>query len=68
VPCLQLIEQGRVKLNGKLVTTQGVKVDPLKDMVEVDGKPLVAGTQHVYFLVNKPKARTSCSAGPPRCR
>ncbi len=33
-------------------------MDPQKDLVEVDGKPLLTGAPNVYFLVNKPKART----------
>ncbi len=34
----RLIEQGRVKVNGKIVQTLGSKIDENKDRVEVDGK------------------------------
>jgi 23S rRNA pseudouridine2605 synthase len=36
----ELIRQGQVKVNGKTVTTLGVKVDPLRDRIEVGGKPI----------------------------
>ncbi len=50
----RLIEQGRVKVNGKIVQTLGSKIDENKDRIEVDGKT-VEGTQgKVYMLLNKP--------------
>ena len=54
----RLIEEGRVLLNGKPLTQQGMKIDPLTDKVKVDGKAvrLYAPGDHtkVYFLLNKP--------------
>jgi len=49
----KLIEEGRVALNGAVVTTLGAKVGP-QDRVEVDGKP-VRPRGGVYVLLNKPK-------------
>ncbi len=50
----RLIEQGRVKVNGKIVHTLGSKIDENKDRIEVDGKT-VEGTQgKIYMLLNKP--------------
>lgn len=50
----RLIEQGRVKVNGKIVQTLGSKIDENKDRIEVDGK-IVEGTQgKIYILLNKP--------------
>lgn len=53
--CEEYIEQGRVKLNGKTVTTQGIKVNPEKDKIEFDGK-LVSkkAKEYTYILLNKP--------------
>ncbi|MFO7981063.1 MAG: S4 domain-containing protein, partial [Candidatus Aminicenantes bacterium] len=34
----KLIEQGRVRVNGKVVTMLGTKIIPKQDKVEVDGK------------------------------
>jgi len=50
----ELILAGRVRVNGRVVTELGTKVDPHKDRVEVDGKRLVA-EKPVYYLVNKPR-------------
>lgn len=49
----ELIAEGRVKVNGKIVKEQGVKVPP-SDKVEVDGIP-VEREQPVYFLLYKPR-------------
>ncbi len=50
----ELILAGRVRVNGRIVTELGTKVDPHKDRVEVDGKRLVA-EKPVYYVVNKPR-------------
>lgn len=50
-----LIEQGRVGVNGKIVTQLGTKVDPRQDVITVDGQPI--STQNispVYVMLNKP--------------
>ena len=36
----ELITQGRVSINGRVVTQLGVKVDPAHDVVCLDGVPL----------------------------
>ena len=43
--CEELIEQGRVKVDGKVIRTQGLKIDPIKAKVEVDNETITA----VYF-------------------
>jgi 23S rRNA pseudouridine2605 synthase len=50
-----LIAAGRVTVNGKVVTEQGTKVDPVRDHVKVDGKHLSAAQPFVYLVLNKPK-------------
>jgi pseudouridine synthase len=50
----QLIAAGRVRVNGEIVTTTGVKVDPETDVISVDGKPAQRGVEFVYVIVNKP--------------
>lgn len=49
-----LIRAGRVRVNGRIVTELGTKVDAHKDRVEVDGKRLVA-EKPVYYFVHKPR-------------
>jgi len=49
----ELIAEGRVKVNGKVVTEPGTKVD-VHDEVMVDNQPLNK-EEKVYYLLNKPK-------------
>ncbi len=52
--CDKLIEEGKVKVNGK-VCGLGAEIDENKDVVTVDGRAVEKGTQHRYYLMNKPK-------------
>ena len=49
-----IIQQGRVTVNGITVTEMGIKADPEKDQVAVDGKPVAAAEEKYYLLLNKP--------------
>lgn len=58
-----LISQGRVTVNGITVTEQGIKIDPQKDRVEVDGK-LLRPEEKVYILLYKPAGYLSSVSDP----
>jgi 23S rRNA pseudouridine2605 synthase len=60
----QLISAGRVAVNGKIVTEQGVKADPSTDTITLDGKPLQPAQRFVYFLLNKPKGYVTTVTDP----
>jgi 23S rRNA pseudouridine2605 synthase len=49
----ELIQAGRVAVNGAVVTQLGTKVGPA-DRISVDGKPVNRRPQHTYVLLNKP--------------
>ncbi|MGE0550345.1 MAG: pseudouridine synthase [Kofleriaceae bacterium] len=49
-----LITEGRVSVNGEVVTVLGTKIDPDTDRVTVDGEAVVA-LDTFYVLLNKPK-------------
>jgi 23S rRNA pseudouridine2605 synthase len=51
----ELIEQGRVQVNGTVVTELGTKADPGRDHIRVDGKLLQGAERLRYFVLNKPK-------------
>jgi 23S rRNA-/tRNA-specific pseudouridylate synthase len=52
----ELITQGRVVINGQVVTELGAKANPLSDRIEVDGRKITSGGQpKAYILLNKPK-------------
>lgn len=61
--CEELIGQGRVTVNGKLVNTLGTKVDPANDVIAVDGKP-VAQQKKIYIAFHKPKGVITSAKDP----
>lgn len=60
----ELITQGRVTVNGQVVTELGSKADPQTDHIKVDGKLLHAPERHVYLLLNKPKGYVTTVSDP----
>ncbi len=52
--CETIIADGRVTVNGK-VAALGMKADPGKDRILVDGKPISPGESLVYIALNKPR-------------
>lgn len=61
--CEELIEQGRVEVNGKRVTEQGKRVDPQNDEIKVDGLT-VATQSYLFFALNKPAGVVSTMEDP----
>lgn len=61
--CELIIEEGRVEIDGQIVTKLGMKVDPDKQQIFVDAQRLVVqGLQ--YFILNKPAGVLSTSKDP----
>ena len=60
----ELITQGRVAVNGQIVTELGSKADPERDHIKVDGKPLHLSDRHIYLLLNKPKGYVTTLSDP----
>lgn len=52
--CEELIEQGRVTVNGKKVDSQGRRVHPEQDLITVDGEKITKGFSVVVLMMNKP--------------
>lgn len=53
--CEGLIADGRAAVNGVTVHQMGLKVDPAKDVVAVDGKTVAPKPILVYVMLNKPE-------------
>jgi len=51
--CEELIREGRVQVDGKVVTELGTRVDPLRQEIRVDTEVL-RQPKRQYFAVNKP--------------
>ena len=59
-----LIREGRVRVNGRVVTQMGVKIDPATDAVEVSGRPVTLAGSEIYIMLNKPGGYiSSCRHG-----
>jgi len=50
----ELITNGRVRVNGKVVSELGSKADPTKDLIEVDGLRIEPEQPRIALLLNKP--------------
>ncbi|MFC9240321.1 pseudouridine synthase [Streptomyces decoyicus] len=61
--CEELIDQARVEVNGQVVMEQGVRVDPEKDEIKVDGLT-VATQSYLFFALNKPAGVVSTMEDP----
>ncbi|MFE2234568.1 pseudouridine synthase [Streptomyces sp. NPDC059442] len=61
--CEELIDMGRVEVNGQVVIEQGMRVDPEKDEIKVDGLT-VATQSHLFFALNKPAGVVSTMEDP----
>lgn len=59
----ELILEGRVEVNGRVVDTLPAFVDPARDRIVVDGTP-VRLRQPAYWLVNKPKGVVCTNSDP----
>ena len=60
----ELIRQGRVKVDGRLVTEMGIRVDPEHQQIEFDGKPVTVEEKKVYVLLHKPAGYVSTVHDP----
>ena len=59
-----MIEEGRIEVNGKLVTEQGRRVDPERDVIRVDGSRIPPPRRHIYAVLNKPRGVVSTMDDP----
>ncbi len=60
----EIIAGGRVMLNGKVITEQGTKADPERDLICVDGAPLKRRERLLYFMLHKPKGYVTTVIDP----
>ena len=59
-----LISEGRVEVNGKVVSEQGRRVDPDRDTIRVDGARIPPPRRHRYLVLNKPRGVVSTMDDP----
>jgi 23S rRNA pseudouridine2605 synthase len=59
-----LIGEGRVTVNGQVVTHLGAKANPERDYIKVDGKLVRQSSNKIYILLNKPRQVISSVSDP----
>jgi len=59
-----MISEGRVEVNGSLITEQGFRVNPERDVIRVDGSRIPPPRRHAYLVLNKPRGVVSTLADP----
>jgi 23S rRNA pseudouridine2605 synthase len=62
--CEELIEAGRVSVDGKIVDQLGIRIVPTDAAVEVDGKRINVDENLVTVVLNKPKGVVSTMSDP----
>lgn len=62
--CEEMIAEGRVEVDGKVVTELGVRVDPKTAVIHVDGLRIQLDDTLVYMVFNKPKGVVSTMEDP----
>lgn len=60
----ELIREGRVQVNGQIVTELGTKADAARDHIRVDGKLLHGAERLRYFVLNKPRGYVTTVKDP----
>src|SRR5439155_1305844 len=61
--CEELIRQGRVEVDRKVITELGTRVDPSRQEIRVDGESL-RQSKRLYFAVNKPMGVVTTNRDP----
>ncbi len=62
----KMILEGRVRVNDAVVRELGTKADPVKDIIEVDGRVISSAEKKVYYLLNKPTGYVTTMKDPRR--
>lgn len=62
--CEELIAEGRVEVNGQVVTELGTRVNPETDVIHVDGVRVQTNEHLVYMAFNKPRGVVSTMDDP----
>jgi 23S rRNA pseudouridine2605 synthase len=60
----ELMAAGRIQVNGRVVREPGSKIDPARDLVVVDGRPVERPTSLSYYLLYKPPGCVTTLSDP----
>lgn len=61
-----LITSGRVSVNEEIVTELGIKADPQKDVIRIDGNTIFLETTRCYIALHKPAEYVTTMSDPQK--
>lgn len=62
--CEALIAEGRICVNGQVVTQLGTRANPARDKIELDGRPITSSEAKWYVALHKPTGFVSTAHDP----
>jgi 23S rRNA pseudouridine2605 synthase len=62
----KMITAGRVSVNGEIVKELGVKADPQKDVIRIDGNVISVENTNYYIALNKPAQYVTTMSDPQK--
>ena len=62
----ELIRDGLVRVNGKIITEMGTRVNPSTDKIEVEGRPLPAAPRRHWMRAGADVSRFASTRSPSR--
>jgi 23S rRNA pseudouridine2605 synthase len=60
----KMMAQGRIRVNGVVVTEPGTKADPDRDEIRVDGKLISLEAERIYLMLHKPQGYVTTLSDP----
>lgn len=60
----EFIKQGKVTVDGKIVTEMGIKVDPNSQRITLQGRPVRLSSKKITVLLNKPTGYVTTLSDP----
>ncbi len=66
--CDEIIAEGRVRVNARVVKKLGTQVDENRDLVTVDNKPIRLKGEYIYLMLNKPVGTVTTVIDPQHRR
>ncbi|MBM3501286.1 MAG: rRNA pseudouridine synthase, partial [Armatimonadetes bacterium] len=62
--CAELVKSGRVTVNRSPVLHPGLRVDPTRDQVRLDGRPIEPPSGSLHLVLHKPAGYLSSRSDP----
>jgi pseudouridine synthase len=62
--CAELVKSGRVTVNRSVILHPGLRIDPTRDRVRLDGRPVEPAPGELHLMLHKPAGYLSARSDP----